>query len=1248
LNATFEGVPAIALADTGSQADVLSPALAHKIGAPIQRLLAPVCADLGADGHEVRLALFTQSAFTSGATSLPSRSYFVAPLPPGIDAILGLPWFESTGAAASASSVFLRPDGPSEPIVDLTAKRFIDQPTQNFRDLGFTDRAMTPDEQHSFALCAMLSGSTKADEFIDFEPYNPLLDDYEDDPSKADIDEAECQRQLNDLLAEFSDILVSELPPDQRPPFRPVNHSIPLIDPDHKVRPKVIPIPSKYRDQFAAHANKFVESGWWLPQALESACALFAVPKADPTKARFVINLKPRNANTRKQHTPLPDMRSIQSRVAASPYRSKLDFKNAFEQVRVERKDVQHTGMSTPFGTFVSLVMQQGDCNAPETMHRVCFMMFRRCFGRFLDGFYDDWFVYSHTRRAHLRYLRIVFTTLRWYRFYLSKEKVGCLSPSMEILGAIVSDNGISVTPKKWDAIRNWPTPRNVKDIQRFMGSIQWMADHLPHLAELAAPITRLTGKVTWNWTPACDFAFDALKALVPQTLQPLDWSKVEDGSERVYLFTDASIFGCGGWLGQGASRKTARPFLWYSAKFRPNQRNWSTTDQELLAALVCILKFREYLVGRKFTVVSDHMPLQTYWSQPLKQSRRHVRTWETLSGFDFNWEFTSGKSNSFADALSRLAELDLEAQEEALDLEENADDELEFAGPHVASDPVVIAPLQLDIEPAELVEVGTSNTKSSLSSEKRGALLTQLPAAFLDPLPAAYSEDSLFGPIVKSLSAGHTDEYPSFRLVDDVLFMEDAGGWRLVVPKGRTVDPDLAEQSPTFREAVIQHSHEALGHLGPAKTLSYLRRWFYWPQSHKDVFDYCRACEPCARGKSPTAAPFGLLHPLKTPPRPWSWIAMDFIVGLPPVPYRGEIVDSCLSVTELLGKMVHLFPVPSTATSLQIADIYHDGVYRLHGLPDYIISDRDPKFNAAFWRGIHRKVGTGLKMSTSAHPQTDGSSEATNKVAGTTLRIFAGDNPDDWANHIPDVEFALNSATSAATGLSPFEVNYGYLPTVWPTSSWESANLAVEGFGERAHLNWLRATDAIIASRVEMITSANKHRRRDHVSFQLGNKAYLSTKDLQFPDAIARKFVPKFIGPYPITAAFPGSSNYELALPAHLKIHPRFHASKLRPHFPNDDDRFPSRAFLNPPPEVDARDGNQAEYLVEKVVGSRTVGKTTSYKVRWLGYSPAEDSWIKESELRKSASESIDDYLALVEAKEIAFRRAAPLRGRS
>ena len=107
-----------------------------------------------------------------------------------------------------------------------------------------------------------------------------------------------------------------------------------------------------------------------------------------------------------------------------------------------------------------------------------------------------------------------------------------------------------------------------------------------------------------------------------------------------------------------------------------------------------------------------------------------------------------------------------------------------------------------------------------------------------------------------------------------------------------------------------------------------------------------------------------------------------------------------------------------------------------------------------------------------------------------------------------------------------------------------------------------------------------------------MGNLVYVSTRDLTFPAEFARKFVPKFIGPYPITAAFPASSNFEVALPPHLCIHHRFHASKLRLHFPNDDLRFPSRKFDKPPPEPDASDGNTNEYVVEKVVAQKVVGK--------------------------------------------------------
>jgi len=199
----------------------------------------------------------------------------------------------------------------------------------------------------------------------------------------------------------------------------------------------------------------------------------------------------------------------------------------------------------------------------------------------------------------------------------------------------------------------------------------------------------------------------------------------------------------------------------------------------------------------------------------------------------------------------------------------------------------------------------------------------------------------------------------------------------------------------------------------------------------------------------------------------------------------------------------------------------------------------------------------------------------------------------------------------------------------------------------KRARLNWLRATDALIASRIEMVTQVNKHHRRDSPSFTVGEKVYVSTKDLTFPESLLRKFVPKFIGPYPITSAFPHLSNFEVDLPPHLRVHRRFHSSKLRPHFPNDDTRFPSRAFDTPPPAVEAMDSNDVEYLVERIVAHKLVGKRRSFKVRWLGWSLAEDSWISETELRKTAAETVDDYLALLDARTEFAARAKPLRAR-
>ncbi|GAA5992870.1 hypothetical protein JCM11641_001368 [Rhodosporidiobolus odoratus] len=550
---SIRDTPAVLLIDSGSQADVISSALAHRLGLEFHRLLASLHAQLRAEGHDIRLGIYTEVDVKVGTSPSSRRSFFVAPLPEGIDAILGVPWLKDTNYAVSSSHVFIVPSGPREDVVDCDTGRYHLQPEANFDNLGFVSVPMTDDESHRFVVCAIAAGVEGLGDFVDVEPPNPLLAELDDDPSKEDLSESEAQARLSSLLDQFADVLVSKLP-SRFPPLRPVNGRIDLKDEELKVKPRPIGIPARYQQQWRAHVLKFVETGYWSPAALDSACSMFAVPKHDPSQARFVINLEPRNANTLKRISPIPDMKGVRSNVASAKRRTKLDFKAAYEQIRLEPESVPLSGFVTPTGTYVSRVLQQGDTNAPDTMHRVCNLMFAKLLGRGVDVFYDDVFVYSQTYRAHLVLLEIVLTTLCHYRFYLSRDKVDFFASRLEALGSIITDDGIEVDPKKWDAVRKWPVPRNVKDVLRFMGTVQWMSDHLPRLSEIAAPITRLTGKVDWCWSPACEAAFDMIKSLVPQTLSPLDIGKLESGVEKLFVFSDASILRCGGWIGQGTT----------------------------------------------------------------------------------------------------------------------------------------------------------------------------------------------------------------------------------------------------------------------------------------------------------------------------------------------------------------------------------------------------------------------------------------------------------------------------------------------------------------------------------------------------------------------------------------------------------------------------------------------------------------------------------------------------------------------
>ncbi|XP_065636169.1 uncharacterized protein LOC136070305 [Quercus suber] len=214
-------------------------------------------------------------------------------------------------------------------------------------------------------------------------------------------------------------------------------------------------------------------------------------------------------------------------------------------------------------------------------------------------------------------------------------------------------------------------------------------------------------------------------------------------------------------------------------------------------------------------------------------------------------------------------------------------------------------------------------------------------------------------------------------------------------------------------------------GHSGYLKTFHRAKRdWFRWGMK-QDLKDYIKCCDICQRIKHETSRPAGLLQPLAIPHTPWTSISMDFVEGLP----KSQKQEVVLVVVDRLTKFVHFIPLSYPYTTAKVASLFMQHIFKLHGMPTSIVSDRDPIFTSKFWEELFRLQGVELAMSSAYHPQSDGQTEVVNKSLEQFLRAFAGDKPKQWVEWLPLAEFWFNTNYHTATKLTPFEALYGFPP---------------------------------------------------------------------------------------------------------------------------------------------------------------------------------------------------------------------------
>jgi hypothetical protein len=332
---------------------------------------------------------------------------------------------------------------------------------------------------------------------------------------------------------------------------------------------------------------------------------------------------------------------------------------------------------------------------------------------------------------------------------------------------------------------------------------------------------------------------------------------------------------------------------------------------------------------------------------------------------------------------------------------------------------------------------------------------------------------------------------------------------------------------------------------------------------------------------------------------------------------------------------MVHLVPMDfANSTAPQVARLYFDHVWRLHGCSQKIISDRDPRFMSAFYQTVFKLMGTTLAPSTPYHPQTDGQAENTNKTMEQILRAYVDPRQTDWDLYLTPVEFAINDSRHAAAQYTPFKIVFGKDPNSQMDLFLESSKKEAEGNqgGTSFVENWRRVLCEVRQNLLKAQAQQKKAYDRAHqaIAYKLGDQVVLKVKAVTAPVywGTPMKLRRPYMGPYTVIRVINADDGqpaaYQLRLPKTWAGHDVFSVDKLKPF--RSSNRWRSRDIPPPPPEVIVE--GCTEYVVDRILAHRDVKKpkggrsvlVREYLVRYEGYSDEYDEWVEEKLLNIGA----------------------------
>ena len=804
-------------------------------------------------------------------------------------------------------------------------------------------------------------------------------------------------------------------------------HFIPTTGTPVKVPPRRIP--ANYRSEVENQIQTMLQEG-----VIEECSSPWMAPAVFVRKKtgaiRICIDYRELNKKTVKDAYPLPRPDEVQDRLSGSIIFTTLDLRSGYWQLPVNPADRCKTAFcpGPGLGLFQFCRMPFGLSGAPASFQRLMDALFRDL--SFVTTYLDDVLIHSRTVEEHKEHLRVVFNRIESAGLTLHGSKCIIGMYQVKYLGHVFSSKGMEPDPSKTSAVCDWPTPSDTSNLRSFLGLASYYRRYIHRFSEIAAPLHQLTNKgVTFKWTESCQLAFNQLKKKLTEA-PVLAYPQFNPSAEQFILQTDASATGIGAILEQGG-----RVVAYASRTLSSSEKNYSVIQRECLAIIFALKQFRHYLLGCKFSLLTDHAPLQ--WLSSQKMEGLLARWALAFQEFDFIIAYRKGSENQNADALSRQFE-QLDGHSAATTVSPQFTEDLK---PQQQQDQVI----------SQLYEALSHHPKPPCAQEWSRPPLNR----YRQLWPQLLIKDGL---VCRQYTPGPTSE-------------------PLIVP----IIPSSYQSTLLFQ----YHDHPQAGHLCPDKTAAKIRQIGYWVGMLHDIDRYCQNCSVCQASKQPSPQKAPLINlPVG---KPWEMIAVDIL----PVPLSSQNNKYLLVIQDYFTKWVEAVPLPDQTAKRITRELVQ--VFAKYGLPSTLHSDQGRNFESSMLQQTLDAFGIRKSRTTAYHPEGDGMVERFNRTLLQLLRTYT-ETQEEWERYLPFVLFAYRTAVHSSTGVSPFELMFGRSPVQNPFPT-QTAYDAVS-YQSQLRTKLAQLSDFVEAHLAQAAhkqkTAYDRHTHQRH--FKVGDPVWLSS----------------------------------------------------------------------------------------------------------------------------------------------------------